>query len=162
MSVSSIGAIAVSAPLSRPPLLVIVNGVLLLGLGGAIGLVQVSDRDGRAVEATVRSYAAALTAQQLDQAVAELAPDVRERWAGWVSGQLGNVYDVKAVSVRAPSVLDRVTRHLSGAPVQATVLMDVNKGYAGEYFQPTTRVEVRRVEGRWYLEEPLLADDTPS
>jgi hypothetical protein len=36
-------------------------------------------------------------------------------------------------------------------------MLDVDRGYPDEFYQPTTRVPVEQVDGRWYLVEPLLA-----
>ncbi len=124
--------------------------VALLGLiGVAIVGVQVVNREASAVETSVRRYAAAVSTADLEAAVAEIAPDQRDRWRGWVAGQLGNVYDVRGVAVR--------TRSLLGPPVEVTVVMDVNRDFAGEFYQPTPRVPVEEVEGRPYLAAPLLA-----
>ena len=139
--------------------LVLLNGLLLVIIAGAIGATEVRDRDAPAVEAAVRRYAAAVAAQDLPAATAEIAPIGRAQWAPWIAGQLGNVYDVKGVAVRSPSLLDRWLHHESGAPTEVTVSMDVNRGYPDEFYQPTTRVPVSQVGGRWYLDAPLLAPE---
>ena len=123
--------------------------VLLALVGASIVGVQAFDRRGAAVEASVRRYAAAITNSDLDAALAEIAPPERERWRDWIAGQLGNVYEVRGVAVRAPSIV--------AAPDEVTVVMDVNRGYADEFYQPTPRVGVEEVNGRQYLTAPLLA-----
>ncbi len=124
--------------------------VLLLGLvGAAIVGVQAFDRRGAAVEASVRRYATAITNSDLDGALAEIAPPLRDRWRDWIAGQLGNVYEVRGVAVRA--------RSITSGPDAVTVVMDVNRGYAGEFYQPTPRVGVAEIDGREYLTAPLLA-----
>ena len=36
--------------------------------------------------------------------------------------------------------------------------MDVNRDSPDQFYQPTTRVDVEQVDGRWYLAAPLLPD----
>ncbi len=140
----------------RVPWLVLLDGLLLLAIAGAVGAVQLLDRDPPAVEGAVRRYAAAVAGQDLAAAAAEIAPADQAHWTPWIAGQLGNVYEVKGVAVRAPSLLDRLLRHEPGQATEVTVNMDVNRGYPDEFYQPTTRVPVTRVDGRWYLDAPLL------
>ena len=91
----------------------------------------------------------ASTRASLDGALAELAPEARAGWAEWVAGQLGNIYEVRTVSVRAPSALAR--------PIEATAVMEVNRDYPDERYSASARVPVEQVDGRWYLTRPLLA-----
>ena len=35
--------------------------------------------------------------------------------------------------------------------------MDVNRDFPDDFYQPTARVNVEEVDGRWYLAAPLLA-----
>ena len=128
------------------------NAALLLLIGGAIVGVPVLDRGEAAVEASVRRYAAAVTQSDIDGAMAEIAPDQREAWRGFVTAQLGNVYEVRGIAVRASSLL--------GPPREVTTVMDVDRNYPDEFYQPTTRVGVTEVDGRWYLSVPLLAPAT--
>ncbi len=115
----------------------------------AIVGVEVWDRPESAVEASVRRYAAAVTSADGDAAIAEIAPDQREQRNDWVQGQLGNVYDVTGIAVRAPWLL--------GRPTEVTVDIDVNRAYPDEFYQANPRVAVEEVNGRWYLTAPLLA-----
>jgi alkyl sulfatase BDS1-like metallo-beta-lactamase superfamily hydrolase len=133
--------------------------VLLATVALAIGGVQVLDRSEAAVEASVRRYAAAVSAADLPAAMAEIAPDQRARWTEWVRGQLGNVYDVRGVAVRSPSVWQRLVDHGPGGPFEVTTVMDVNRDYPADFYQPTTRVPVEDVDGRPYLSVPLLASE---
>src|SRR5438445_182089 len=103
-------------------------------------------------------YAAAVTNSHLDAAMAEIAPDQRERWTDWVRGQLGNVYDVRGIAVRSPSILERVAQRMPGGPREVTTVMDVDRAYPDEFYQPSTRVPVEQFDGRWYLAAPLLAE----
>jgi hypothetical protein len=139
--------------------LVVLDALLLFGIAAAILAVQVLDRPASQLDASVRRYAAAVTRRDLDAALAELAPLERERWRAWIAGQLGNIYDVRGVAVRTPSLLDRVTRRLPGSPQSVTVVLDVNRGYPSEFYQPTTTVRIEQEQGRWYLAEPLLAPE---
>ena len=139
--------------------LLAVNGLLLASLAAVILGVQLTDRGAAQVDTSVRRYAAAVSTGNLDAAVQEIAPPARPRWRDWIAGQLGNVYEVRGVAVRAPSLLDRFTRHTASAPSEVTVALDVNRGYPDEFYQPTPRVPVQQVDGRWYLVEPLLAPE---
>jgi len=136
----------------------VLNGLLLaLILAASVGT-QVLDRSGAAVEGSVRRYATAVSNSDLDAALAEIAPEHRAQWTDWVQGQLGNVYSVRGIAVRSPSVIQRVLRGVPGGPFEVTTVMDVNRDYPDEFYQPTARVPVEQVEGRWYLTEPLLAN----
>ena len=134
----------------RRRLLVVVNGILLVSVAVAIVGVEAFDRSETAVEASVRQYAAAMGNSDLDAALAEIAPDQRAGWSDWVQGQLGNTYDVTGVAVHATTLL--------AAPIDVTVLLDIDRGYPDQFYQPTARVDVRQVDGRWYLAAPLLAN----
>jgi hypothetical protein len=134
-------------------------GVLLTFLALAIAGVEVADRAEASVEASVRRYAAAVTNSDLAGALAEIAPDQRTRWTDWVQGQLGNVYEVRGIAVRSPSIVERLTQRLPGGPREVTTVLDVDRDYPDEFYQPTTRVAVEAFEGRWYLAAPLLATD---
>jgi hypothetical protein len=128
--------------------------MLLAALGLAIVGVQLRDRPAAQVDASVRRYAAAVASGDLEAAVEEIAPQERGRWREWIAGQLGNIYDVRGVAVRAPALLARAG---TSAPSEVSVALDVDRGYPDEFYQPTTRVPVEQVDGRWYLVEPLLA-----
>lgn len=132
-------------------------GVLLALSALAIVGVEVADRAEASVESSVRRYAAGVTNSDLDAALAEIAPDQRERWTDWVRGQLGNVYDVRGIAVRSPSILERLAQRLAGGPREVTTVLDVDREYPDEFYQPTTRVPVEQFQGRWYLAAPLLA-----
>ena len=125
----------------------------------AIGGVQILDRSEAAVEASVRRYATAVSNGDLEAAMAEIAPGQRARWTDWVRGQLGNVYDVKGVAVRSPSVLQRLAERVPAGPFEVTTVMDVNRDYPADFYQPTTRVPIEEVDGRPYLSVPLLATE---
>ena len=130
---------------------------MLLGLIGlAILGVLAVDRSEASVEGVVRRYALAVSSSDLDGALDEIAPDQRAAYRDWLSPQLGNIYEVRGIAVRSPSVVERVLRR-GGGPSDVTVVLDVNRGYAGEFYQPTADVPVVQVDGRWYLAQPLLA-----
>jgi hypothetical protein len=136
---------------------VLVNGLLLLATALGVAGVQVLGRDEAGVEASVRRYASAISNGDLEGAMAELAPPERARWQEWVRSQLRNVYDVRGIAVRSPSVLERVFARTPGGPFEVTVVMDVNREFPEDFYQPTTRVPVEDVGGRAYLSAPLLA-----
>jgi hypothetical protein len=137
--------------------LVLINGLLLGGLALAVVRTHLALVDEASVEASVRRYAAAVTNADLDGAMAEIAPDRRTRWQEWIRGQLGNVYEVRGVAVRSPSVLVRATQSVQAGPYEVTAVLDVNRGYADEFYQPTATVPVEQFDGRPYLGAPLLA-----
>jgi hypothetical protein len=139
------------------PRLLALDALLLVGVAVAILGVQVGDRGAALVDTSVRRYAAAVSTGNLDAAVQEIAPAERQRWRDWITSQLGNLYDVRGVAVRAPSLLNRLTTRGPGLPTEATVALDVNRGYPNDFYQAATRVPVEQVEGRWYLARPLLA-----
>ena len=136
--------------------LVLVNGALLAAIGLAILGVTARDRAEVSVEAAVHRYAAAVTSMDLEAALDEVTPDQREDWRPWLTTQLGNIYDVRGIAVRSPSLFERVLRRTNG-PTDVTVVLDVNRDYPGEFYQPTSQVDVVEVDGRWYLAQPLLA-----
>jgi hypothetical protein len=129
--------------------LVWLNAALLAVVAVVIVGVEVWDRPEAAVETSVRRYADAVTAGDLQAAMAEIAPDQRDQWNAWVQGQLGNQYIVTGVAVRAPGLLAR--------PREVTVDMDVNRDYPDEFYQASPRVSVVEADGRWFLAAPLLA-----
>jgi hypothetical protein len=134
-----------------------VNAVLVALVALSVVGIQVLDRTEASVEGSVRRYAAAVTNSDLDGALAELAPDQRANWTDWVRSQLGNVYDVRGIAVRSPSVLQRVSQRVPAGPFEVTAVLDVNREFPEDFYQPTARVPVEEFEGRWYLARPLLA-----
>jgi hypothetical protein len=130
---------------------VALNGLLLALVAMAVVGVEVLDRPAASLESSVRRYAVAVSNQDLDSAMAEIAPDQRAHWTDWVRGQLGNVYEVRGIAVRAPSVL--------GAPTEVTAVLDVNKPFPDEFYQPTATVPAEEFDGRWYLAAPLLSEN---
>ena len=137
------------------------NALLLLAIAAAIGAVQLTDRSAPAVVQTVNRYAAALQAQDLQATEAEIAPSRRAEWEPFIRSQLGNIYEIKGTAVRAPSLLDRLTKGAQSSPSEITVIMDVNRGWGDLFYQPTTRVKITLEDGRLYLAEPLLAPEAP-
>src|SRR6267378_3453824 len=109
--------------------LTIVNGVLLALVALSVVSVQVLDRAEASVEASVRRYAVAISSGDLDGALAEFAPDQRANWTDWVRSQLGNVYDVRGIAVRSPSVLQRINLRVPGGPIEVTAVLDVNRDF---------------------------------
>jgi hypothetical protein len=132
--------------------------VLLALVAVSVVSIQVLDRAEGSVEGGVRRYAAAVSSGDLEGALAEIAPDQRERWTEWVRGQLGNVYDVRGIAVRSSSLVQRLTRRLESGPIEVTAVLDVNRAFPEDFYQPTARVPVAEFEGRWYLARPLLAN----
>jgi hypothetical protein len=134
----------------------VIGGLLALVAISVVGI-QVLDRAEASVEGSVRRYAVAVTNSDLEGALAEIAPDQRANWTDWVRSQLGNVYDVRGIAVRSPSFLQRVTQRVPAGPFEVTAVLDVNRAYPEDFYQPTARVPVEEFDGRWYIAKPLLA-----
>jgi hypothetical protein len=134
-----------------------INGLLLAVMAAAIVGIQLLDRGGAATESSVRRYANAVSNADLEAAMAEIAPDARAAWTDWVRSQLGNVYEVRGIAVRSHSVAERVLEHAPGGPFEVTAIMDVNRAFPEDFYQPTATVSVTQVDGEWYLATPLLA-----
>lgn len=137
------------------------NAVLLALLLGAVLGIQLVDRSEARVEASVRRYAAAVSSGDREAALEEIAPEARAGWDEFVAEQVGNLYEVRGIAVRSPSVLDRLLRRaaLRSGPVEVTVVLDVDRTDPEAFFRSTTRLPVEERNGRWYLSEPLLASD---
>ena len=131
------------------------NGILLALIALAVFGIQVLARGEAAVEQSVRRYATAVSNAELDAAMAEIAPDQRSKWVDWVRSQLGNVYVVRGIAARSPSLFPNGRR----GPFEVTAVLDVNRDYPDEFYQPTAKVPVKEVDGRWYLATPLLATE---
>ena len=138
--------------------LTVANGCLLALIALSVVTIQVLDRAEASIEASVRRYAVALSSSDFEAAMAEIAPDQRALWADWVRSQLGNVYEVRGIAVRTPSVVQRFTVHEPGGPVEVTAVLDVNRESPGDFYQPSARVPVEEFDGRPYLAKPLLAN----
>jgi hypothetical protein len=139
-----------------PSGIVVIGGLLALVALSVVGI-QVLDRAEASLEGSVRRYAVAVTNSDLEGALAEIAPDQRANWTDWVRSQLGNVYDVRGIAVRSPSFLQRVTQRVPAGPFEVTAVLDVNRAFPEDFYQPTARVPVEEFDGRWYLAKPLLA-----
>ena len=116
--------------------LVALNLGLVAFVAVAVVSVQAIARPEASLEASVRRYAQAISNADLDAAMAEIAPDQRSRWTDWVRGQLGNVYEVRGIAVRASSIVR--------PPTDVTVVLDVNKAFPDEFYQPTANVGLIR------------------
>jgi hypothetical protein len=136
----------------------LLTGVLLVAVAAAVLGLEVVGRPESSVEASVRRYADAVGNSDLDAALAEIAPDQRATWRDWIDGQLGNIYEVRGIAVRAPSVLERLRTHAGAGPTEVTTVIDVDRAFPDQYYQGTTRVPVEQVGGVWYLAQPLLSD----
>ena len=141
--------------------LTLVNGVLLGVMALAIVGIQGLYRGGAAVEASVRRYAAAVS--NSDSATGlwpRLRPTSGRRGrSGFAASYLGNVYDVRGIAVRSPSVLQRVLDptggRLSKSPPSWT-----STGTTRPVLSTDGAVAVEQVDGRWYLHAPFVAGRT--
>jgi hypothetical protein len=107
--------------------LVVVNGLLLALAGIAILGVIAFDRSDASAEGVVRRYALAVSNNDLDGALDEIARSARcvSRVA---PTQVGNIYEVRGIAVRSPSVFEQVVQ--GEGPSEVMVVLDVNRGYA--------------------------------
>jgi hypothetical protein len=137
--------------------LLALNAVLLVLVGVAVPGVTVVSRAEASVEALVRRYSFAVTSSSLEDVLADIAPAERETWRAWLATQLGNVYEVRGIAVRSHPLWQRALRLAPAGPLEVTVVLDVNRGFPGEYYQATTTQAVVQVDGVWYLQQPLLA-----
>jgi hypothetical protein len=129
----------------------------LLG-AAAVGAGTVTDSRGRSSgpEAPLRTYLAAVTAEDLDAALLEVAPAARASAAPFVAEQLGNQYRVLGLGVRQPSILDRL---VGGGPAADTALVTVQLRIVlttGEQWGTTAHVPLTREDTGWYLARPPL------
>jgi hypothetical protein len=133
--------------------------VVLWLLGAAlVGAGAVTDWRGRSSgpEAPLRTYLAAVTAEDLDAALLEIAPDARASAAPFVAEQLGNEYRVLGLGVRRPSILDRL---VGGGPAADTALATVQLRIVlttGEQWSTTAHVPLTLEDTGWYLARPPL------
>ncbi|HZR98785.1 MAG TPA: hypothetical protein VFE37_08770 [Chloroflexota bacterium] len=133
--------------------------VALWALGAlAVGAGTLADLRGRAAgpEAPLRTYLAAVTAEDAEAALAEVLPAARPAAIPFVVEQLGNQYEVLGLGVRQPSLLDRLRGQ--GPPADEaliTVQLDIVLT-TGETWRTTTHVPLVRTEDGWYLVRPPL------
>jgi len=147
----------VPKPRNLPRGLLAVAGLWLLG-AAVVGAATVTDFRGRpsAPEAPLRTYLAAVTAEDLGAALLEVAPGARASAAPFVAEQLGNEYYVLGLGVRQPSILDRL---FGGGPAADTALATVQLRIVlttGEQWTTTAHVPLAREDTGWYLARPPL------
>ncbi len=109
----------------------------------------------RAPEATVRAYLAAVERGDLDAALAELAPDIREDVREGVALQLGNRYRVESLVLGAPSVVNRLLGRPRAA-AWAVVAAEITPA-VGQRWKSSSTADLVERDGRWYLARPLFA-----
>jgi hypothetical protein len=104
----------------------------------------------------VRTYLAAVTAGDLEEALGEILPDTRAGAAPFVAEQLGNEYRVLGLGTRQRSLLDRLLGQ--GPPAdRATITVQLDIVLTtGEEWRTTTHVPLVRRENGWYLVRPPL------
>jgi len=132
-----------------------VAAVLLSACGLAALLGPLWEARQRAPEMTVRAYLAAVEHNDLDAALAQLAPDAREPERERVSIQLGNRYRVEALVLGAPSVAKRLLGR-SDPPAWAVVAAEIMP-VAGAAWKSSSTADLVQVDGRWYPAHPLFA-----
>ncbi len=142
----------------RPPLAFLL--VLTLWSAGALAVAAgaLADLRGRASgpEAPLRTYLAAVTAEDLGAALDEVLPEARAAAAPFVAEQLGNEYHILGLGVQQPSALDRL---LGQGPPPDRALITVQLDIVlttGEAWRTTTHVPLVRNADGWYLLRPPL------
>jgi hypothetical protein len=136
----------------------VVNAVLLVAVAGSVVGLEVIGRPEASVESSVRRYADAVGNTDLNAALAEIAPEQRPAWRDWINSQLGNIYEVRGIAVRAPSLLQRLRSGATSGPTEVTNVIDVDRAFPDQFYQATTRVPVQESGGSWFLGQPLLSD----
>ena len=100
-------------------------------------------------ESVLTTYATAVRRHELDVALAQLAPQIREEAAPFVAWQLGNRYLFLESALRTASVLDLLTgRDTVQSKVIVTMEVDAEDGTR---WRTTEEIPVQHIEGRWYL-----------
>jgi len=131
-------------------LIIISSAVVLVGFW--------IDRSARSdgPEAPLFRYSEAVAGRDLQSALAQLAPEIRDRSKGFVEEQLGNRYTILASAVRGPSLLDRL---LSGEATATRVTATIEVLELESNTPPwraTEEIPVVPSGGRWYLLKPPL------
>ncbi len=127
--------------------------VLLIVIGSA------ADREGRSggPESAVVAYAAAIGREDLDGALAQLAPKLRDQSAAFVQNQLGNHYTFLGSAVQTDSLLDRLFGRTTGQ-TRVLVTMEIQES-GGAPWRSDLDLPVQLSDGRWYLlQTPLRLD----
>ena len=129
----------------------------LLALGWAIlGIGLVADARRGGPEATLRQYLADLEGRGVDEALAALEPDVRDRWRDFLEFQQFNRYGPPSIAVRSPSLIEAFRNGGDWRPHQVTLVADILEP-SGVRWRGSTLVPVRFADGRWYLGRPPFA-----
>jgi hypothetical protein len=131
------------------PLFLLAWGMMLAALG------PLCETRHRAPEGIARAYLVAVERGDLDQALATIAPDLREAFRERVEAQLGNRYTIETLVLGQPSVLDRVSER-GLPPAWATLLAEVTT-VTGQRWKSTSTAPLVERDGAWYLAAPLFA-----
>lgn len=110
-----------------------------------------SDQAGRSAgpELPVAAYAAAVGREDLQGALEQLAPELREVATSFVAWELGNRYTILASVVRTEPLLDRLLSGSDGQP-RVVVIMEIET-VGQPPWRATEELPVRQRDGRWYL-----------
>ncbi len=142
-------------PSRRPVSLFLVMGLVAVVIVIVV-LGFLSDRETRArgPESPVIAYASAVERSDLQQALDQLAPNIRQRSTSFVQWQLGNRYTILDSAVRGQPLLDRILNRPAG---QTEVVVTVKiKESNGTTWQTTEGWPVAFIDGRWFLQRPPL------
>ena len=142
-------------PASRHSLLFVATlwtlAVLVVGVGAF------TDRGSRSAgpEAAVMAYAAAVERSDLDGALEQLVPAIREPSASWVAWQMGNSYRILESSVRTSPLSDRLLGRAGTDSAVVVVEMEI-EGKGNPIWRTVVEVPARLVDGKWLLARPPL------
>jgi hypothetical protein len=115
------------------------------------------DRGARAsgAESPMVAYASAVERGDLDGALQQLMPELRDRSRSFVAWQMGNRYSILESAVRTASLQDSLLGRADGKRAVVVVVMDVD-GKGNPRWRATEDLPVQMVEGRWYLAKTPL------
>ena len=116
-----------------------------------------SDRVGRSTgpELPLFEYADAIRNEDLDRALGQLAPEMRNPTASFVEWELGNRYNILASVVRADSIMDRLMGRAQGQTKLVVVMEIESLGQAP--WRATEELPVQQIGDRWYLSKAPLS-----
>ena len=108
------------------------------------------DRVGRSAgpELPVYAYAAAVEREDLDGALGQLVPELRDAAAPFVAWELGNRYTILESVVRTTSIIDRLF-HID-RQTRVVAIMEI-ESTGQQPWRATEELPVQQIDGRWYL-----------
>lgn len=119
--------------------------ILVVGVGSA------SDKVGRSAgpELPLIEYVEAIGREDIEDALEQLAPELREQAASFVAWELGNRYTILESVVRTSSLVDGLLGRAHEQPKLVVVMEIETKGQG--LWRATEELPVKQIGGRWYL-----------